>query len=73
MTQAIWNNTVLAETDNCVVIDGHCYFPPESVRSDYLRPARMRTTCPQKGVASIIECIGDLAKVFSNLCVALLP
>jgi uncharacterized protein (DUF427 family) len=57
MTQAIWNDTVLAETGDCVIVDGHCYFPPKSVRRDFLRPARMRTSCPRKGVAGYYDVV----------------
>ncbi len=57
MTQAIWNDVVLAESGAGLVVEGHCYFPPESVRSEYLRPARMHTTCPRKGVASYYDVV----------------
>lgn len=45
MTQAIWNDAVLAESDRCQVVEGNYYFPPDSVKRDHLRPNTKHTTC----------------------------
>ncbi len=50
--KAIWNDTVLADSDDTVVVEGNHYFPPESVNSEHLRRTRMRSLCPWKGIAS---------------------
>ena len=50
--KAIWNNTVLAESDETVVVEGNHYFPAESVKQEYMKPSATHTTCPWKGVAS---------------------
>jgi uncharacterized protein (DUF427 family) len=50
--KAIWNNTVIAESSDTLVVEGNHYFPVESVKSEYLRPSSTQTTCPWKGVAS---------------------
>ena len=50
--KAIWNNTVIAESDDTKVVEGNHYFPPESIRKDFLVPSTTHTTCPWKGVAS---------------------
>nr|WP_293834804.1 DUF427 domain-containing protein [uncultured Arsenicibacter sp.] len=50
--KAIWNNTVLAESSDTVVVEGNHYFPADSVNSNYLTSSRTHTTCPWKGVAS---------------------
>ena len=52
MTTAIWNGTVIAESDDIVVVEGNAYFPRESVRDDVLRPSDTHTLCPWKGTAS---------------------
>jgi uncharacterized protein (DUF427 family) len=52
MPKAIWNNTVLAESDNCEVVEGNYYFPPDSVNKDYVQDSNTHTTCPWKGEAS---------------------
>jgi uncharacterized protein (DUF427 family) len=50
--KAIWNGAVIAESDATIVVEGNHYFPPESVRREYLQPSDTHTTCPWKGVAS---------------------
>ncbi len=50
--KAIWNNTVIAESDDTVVIENNHYFPPKSVKKEYFKSSDTHTTCPWKGVAS---------------------
>jgi uncharacterized protein (DUF427 family) len=50
--RATWNSTVLAESDETVVVEGNHYFPRSSVESSYLEQSPTRTTCPWKGEAS---------------------
>ncbi len=50
--KAIWENTVIAESDKTIVIEGNHYFPPQAVHMDYFKPSETHTTCPWKGVAS---------------------
>ncbi len=52
MPKATWNGTVLAESDNCVVVEGNQYFPPEAVKREYFKESPTHTTCPWKGLAS---------------------
>lgn len=52
MARAIWNGEVIAESDRCEVVEGNHYFPPDSVRAEYLRPSATRTTCSWKGIAA---------------------
>jgi uncharacterized protein (DUF427 family) len=52
MARAIWQRTVLAESDETVVVEGNHYFPKEAVRMEYLRPSDTHTVCPWKGTAS---------------------
>jgi len=52
MPRAIWNDTVIAESDRCEVVEGNQYFPPDSVKQQYLQPSDYHTTCPWKGIAS---------------------
>ena len=53
--KAVWNNTVIAESDKTVKVEGNHYFPPESVNSDYLKSNSLHTTCPWKGEASYYD------------------
>jgi len=50
--KAVWNGTVIAESDATVVVEGNHYFPAESVVAEYLKPSETHSTCPWKGVAS---------------------
>jgi uncharacterized protein (DUF427 family) len=50
--KAIWNGTVVAESNDTVEVEGNQYFPRASVKSDYLKDSSKHTTCPWKGVAS---------------------
>ncbi|MGH9779070.1 MAG: DUF427 domain-containing protein [Candidatus Acidiferrales bacterium] len=52
MAKAIWNNTVLAESDRCEMVEGNHYFPPEAVKREYLKPSNSHTVCSWKGTAS---------------------
>lgn len=49
--RATWNNAVIAESDDTVVVEGNHYFPAESVNKEYLEPSGTHTTCPWKGEA----------------------
>ena len=51
MAKATWEDTVLAESDEGVVIEGNYYFPPESVRKAYLKPSDQTSVCFWKGTA----------------------
>ena len=52
MPKAIWNDEIIAESDDIVVVEGNYYFPRSSVRDDVLRPSERHTVCPWKGRAS---------------------
>ncbi len=55
--KAIWGNLVLAESDNTIVVEGNHYFPPESVKKEYLRETNTHTVCPWKGTASYYDIV----------------
>jgi uncharacterized protein (DUF427 family) len=59
MPKAIWNGTVLAESDRCEVLEGNQYFPPDSLNQDYFQPSNTNTTCSWKGVASYYNVVVD--------------
>ncbi len=51
MPRAIWEGVVLAEAAKCVAVDGRHYFPPDSLRKQYLQPSTTHILSP-KGAAS---------------------
>ena len=59
MAKAIWNGTVIAESDQTVMVEGNHYFPPESVRREYLDDSRTHTRCYWKGKASYYDVVVD--------------
>ncbi|MFD2587832.1 DUF427 domain-containing protein [Croceitalea marina] len=50
--KAIWNNTVIAESDDTLVIENNHYFPAESIKKEYFKTSDTHTNCPWKGMAS---------------------
>jgi len=50
--RATWNGTVLAESDDTVVVEGNHYFPETALRRNLMRPSDTHTVCPWKGIAS---------------------
>jgi len=50
--RAIWNDKVIADSNDTVVVEGNHYFPSDAVRKDYLKTSNTHTTCPWKGIAS---------------------
>lgn len=52
MKRAIWNNTVIAESEKTVVIEGNHYFPEEAIKKEFFKDSDTHTTCPCKGIAS---------------------
>ena len=49
--RAIWNNEVVADSDDIVTVEGNAYFPAASVRPDLLLPSTPTRQCPWKGTA----------------------
>lgn len=50
--KAIWNNQIIAESKDTVVIEGNHYFPHDSINKDYFKSSDTHTVCPWKGTAS---------------------
>jgi uncharacterized protein (DUF427 family) len=50
--KAIWNDQVVAESDDTIIIEGNHYFPPESIKEEYYAKTDYNTVCPWKGTAS---------------------
>ncbi len=51
MVQAIWNDTVIADSGDTVVIENNHYFPAESVNRAFFKPSDTTTVCSWKGTA----------------------
>jgi len=53
--KASWENTLIAESDRTVVIEGNHYFPPESINREFFQQSDTHSTCPWKGLASYYD------------------
>lgn len=51
MARAVWNGKVIAESARFELVEGNVYFPPGTVKREYLKPSETRTQCPWKGEA----------------------
>ena len=59
MTTATWNGATIAESDKTVVVEGNHYFPPGSVRKEFLQASSTTTRCPWKGTAGYYSLVVD--------------
>ncbi|MBE0010855.1 MULTISPECIES: DUF427 domain-containing protein [unclassified Arthrobacter] len=59
MAKAMWNDVVIAESDETVMVEGNHYFPRESVKAEYLSDSAMTTVCPWKGTANYLSITVD--------------
>ena len=50
--KAIWNNTVIAQSDDTVVVENNHYFLPDSIHREFFKESNTHTHCPWKGQAS---------------------
>jgi uncharacterized protein (DUF427 family) len=57
--KATWNNTVIAESDDTVIVEGNHYFPPESVTNELLQASDTTSLCPWKGTANYYSIVVD--------------
>lgn len=54
MPTAIWNGVVIAQAsdDQVQIVENNVYFPPASVKREYLQASSHTSRCPWKGLAS---------------------
>ena len=53
--KAIWNEEVIAESNDTIIIEGNHYFPPETINPDFFKSSDNHTNCPWKGLASYCD------------------
>jgi uncharacterized protein (DUF427 family) len=52
MPKALWNDRVIAESADTVMVEGNHYFPPGSITQEFFSPTAKQTVCPWKGTAT---------------------
>ena len=57
--KAIWNGTVIAESDQTEVVEGNHYFPRESIVPEHFEPVDQTTVCGWKGTANYFDVVVD--------------
>lgn len=58
--KAVWRDTVIAESDDTVVVEGNHYFPLRALNRDLVEDSETTTVCPWKGTAHYFHLIvGD--------------
>lgn len=60
--KAIWNDKVIAEApkEDLIFIESNWYFPPTSVKQEFLEKSPTPYTCPWKGVCQYFNVVsGD--------------
>ena len=50
--QAIWNDVVIADSNDTVVVEGNHYFPLVAIKQAYFSESSHTSTCPWKGLAN---------------------
>ncbi len=50
--QAIWKDTIIAESDDIVTVEGNHYFPESSLKREFISFSNHKTSCAWKGQAS---------------------
>jgi uncharacterized protein (DUF427 family) len=49
--KAVWNNTIIADSADTVVVEGNHYFALSDVNREFLRESEHTSYCPWKGTA----------------------
>lgn len=64
MARAVFNGTVVAESDEVEIVEGNVYFPPSAMNWRYFHPTDHATVCGWKGTASYytVEAGGQAAE-----------
>ena len=50
--KAYWNDELIAESSDTIIIEGNHYFPADSIKKEFFQDSSTHTTCPWKGLAS---------------------
>lgn len=59
MAKAIWNGSVIAESDQTEVVEGNHYFPADTIKTEYFQESPESSVCHWKGVASYYDIVVD--------------
>ena len=57
--KAVWNDSVIAESDDIVTVEGNAYFPYAALNPTQITPSSHTSVCPWKGTAKYYSLIVD--------------
>lgn len=57
--KAVWNGSVIAESEETVMVEGNHYFPRDAINAEYFRNSDLTTTCYWKGEAEYFDVVID--------------
>ncbi len=47
--RAVWNDEIIAESEDTIMVEGNHYFPPDSIKPQFFKKGDMTTFCGWKG------------------------
>ena len=59
MVRAVWNDAVLADSDDTIELERSHYFPLKTLEKRFFRRSDYETVCPWKGRASYLHVVVD--------------
>ncbi len=51
--KAVWNDKVIAESDDIVTVEGNAYFPAAAVKAEYLTDSATTSVCGLEGLGEL--------------------
>lgn len=72
MYRALYEGTVLAQSNDVKIVENNPYFPPDSINNDLFSKSELHTTCPWKGQADYLNLkteeglVRDVAWIYPN-------
>jgi len=50
--KAVWNDKVIAESENTIIVEGNHYFPRNAIKDEFFEESETNTYCGWKGSAN---------------------
>ncbi|UCG39612.1 MAG: DUF427 domain-containing protein [bacterium] len=72
MPKAVWKNTIIASSEDTILLEGNHYFPPDTVHREYLRESRSQAAANWMGTPRLyhvvvgVETVEDAAWSYSE-------
>ena len=57
--KAVWNDQILAESNETILVESNHYFPSSSIKKEFFKESVTTTHCPWKGEARYYSVIVD--------------